>query len=133
LNAFYILSKIIQAAKQTEWIAKRSERCLPHARRDTQPGLFANIDHDAILDTLDAYGQGGLPSRHGTPASGDLHSHLILRTYNLCLKIPPVELSHQRVSDVIWFDISVENSPVHVFDYNPSYQRRQFVVAFHIS
>jgi uncharacterized protein YraI len=30
------------------------------------------------------------------------------------------------VSNVVWFDVSVKNSPVHVFDYNPSYPRRRF-------
>ena len=52
---------------------------------------------------------------------------------NLRLQIAAVELCHQCMREVVGFDISVKNSPVHVFDYNPSYPRRQFVVAFHIS
>jgi hypothetical protein len=46
--------------------------------------------------------------------------------------VAAVELRHQGVGDVVWLDISVKNSSVHVFDYNPALLATTVVVVFHV-
>jgi hypothetical protein len=48
------------------------------------------------------------------------------------MHISAVKFRHQGMSNVVWIDVSVKNSSVHIFDYNPLYQRRRFVVVFYI-
>lgn len=52
LNAFQILREIVQAREQAERVAKRRPRSLTEARRDTQPRLLTELDHDAIFHLL---------------------------------------------------------------------------------
>ena len=51
---------------------------------------------------------------------------------HLRVHVAAVEFRHQRVGDVVRFDVSVKDSSVHVFDYNPLYKRRRYVVVFHL-
>lgn len=105
---------------------------MTQARRHTQPCLLAYFHHDPIFNGLNTNRHGCLSARWGAPAGGDLHSHFLLGPQYLGLKVPTVELSHEGMSEVVGFDVSVKNSSVHVFDYNPLYKRRRSVVAFHI-
>ena len=98
----------------------------------TQPGLPAQFDHNAIFNLLDADRQGGLPAGHGSRPCSDLHRPVIVLSNHLRVHVAAVEFRHQGVGDVIRFDVSVKDSSVHVFDYNPLYKRRRYVVAFHL-
>jgi len=81
---------------------------------------------------MEADGQRGLPARHGSRPGCDLHGHIVVLPNHLCMHVAAVEFCHQGIGDVIRFDISVKDSSVHVFDYNPLYERRRYVVAFHL-
>ena len=51
---------------------------------------------------------------------------------HLGVQVAAVEFRLQGVGDVIRFDVSMKDSSVHVFDYNPLYKRRRYVVVFHL-
>jgi len=65
--------------------------------------------------------------------SRDLHCDFVFLTDDLRVHIAAVEFCHQGMSNIVGFDVSMKNSSVHVFDYNPLYQRRRSVVVFHLS
>jgi hypothetical protein len=119
LNVFDILREIIQPAKQTEWIPKRRYGGVPQARRDPKPGLLTSLNHHPIFNFLYIDGKGGLPARHRAHARRNLHSHFVLIAYDLRMQVATIELYHKCMSHIVWYYISVKNSPVHVFDYNP--------------
>jgi len=81
---------------------------------------------------MDADGERGLPSGHGSRPCCDLHRHIVVLPNYLRMHVAAVEFRHQGVGDIIRFDISVKDSSVHVFDYNPLYERRRYVVVFHL-
>ena len=119
LDVFDILCEIVQSAEQAEWIAKRGYGCLTQTRRHSQPGLLTQIHHDPILHFLDGDGECRLPAGHGTHAGCHLDRHFLLIADHLGVQVAAVKFSHQGLRDVVRFDVSVKNSPVHVFDYNP--------------
>ena len=98
----------------------------------TQPRLPAQFDHNAIFNLVDADRKRSLPTGHGSCPCGDLHGHFLVFSNHLRVHVAAVEFRHQGVGDVIGFDVSVKDSSVHVFDYNPLYQRRRYVVVFHL-
>jgi hypothetical protein len=105
---------------------------MAEAGRYTQPGLPAQFDHDAIFNLMDANGERGLPARHGARPCCDLNGHVFGLSNHLRMHIATVEFRHQCVSNIIRFDVSVKDSSIHVFDYNPLYKRRRYVVAFYL-
>lgn len=133
LDALDILGEIVQAVEQAKWIAQRRKRGLPDTRRDPEPRLFANVDHHPILNGLEGDRESSLSAGHGAQTGGNLYRHFVFRARYLGVEIATIEFCHQRMCNVIGLDVAVKNSPVHLFDYNPSIPRRQFVVAFHIS
>jgi hypothetical protein len=132
LHAFDILGKIIQPAQQTERIPQGCEGCVAQAGRDSQPGLLAHLNHDAILDGLNVNSQRGVPAGPCPGMGGNLDGHFVLIPQHLGMHVAAIELCHQGMCDIIGFDVSVKDSSVHVFDYNPLYRRRRFVVVFNI-
>ncbi len=130
LDAFQILRQIIQPAQQTKWIPQRRPRRLTEARRNPQPSLLAQLDHDPILGFLNVDCERGLPAGHGTHVRGDLHCHFVLCADGLRVQVAAVEFRHQGMGNVARFYFPVKNSPVHDFDYNPLHPRRLQVVAF---
>ncbi len=132
LDAFNILREVIQAVDQAEGVAKSCNRSVTQARSHSQPGLLAYFHHDPVFNSLDADGHGCLSTRGRAHSGGDLYSHFLFCPHKLRMKVPTVELSHECMSKIVGFDVSVKNSSVHVFDYNPLYKRRRSVVAFHI-
>jgi len=133
LHIFYILSEIVQSSEQAEGIAQRRDGCLTQAGSHSQPGLLTQLHHNAIFNFFDVDGQRSVPTRHHPHARCNLHSDLVLVAYYLCVHIPTVKLCDQGVGHVVWRDVSVKNSSVHVFDYNPLYERRRNVVVFYLS
>jgi hypothetical protein len=73
LNIFNILRQIIQPTKQIKRIPQCRPRRLTEARRNSQPCLFAQLDHDPILSFLNVDRERGLPARYGTRSCGDLY------------------------------------------------------------
>jgi len=50
----------------------------------------------------------------------------------LRVHVPMVIFGHEGIGNIGGLDVSVKNSSVHIFDYNPLYERRRSVVAFHV-
>jgi len=119
LYVFDVLREIIQPAEQAERIPERGYGSMTQACRHSQPGLLPQIHHDPILHVLDVDGECGLSARHGAHAGRNLYCHSLLIANHLCMQVSAIKFSHQGLSNVVRFDISVKNSPVHVFDYNP--------------
>jgi hypothetical protein len=132
LHAFNVLCEIVQSAEQAEGISQRGNGCMTQAGRDAEPGLLTHLDHDPVFDRLDVDGQCGLSAGHCAAAGGDLDSHFVVVPQDLRVHVAAVELRHQGVGDVVWLDISVKNSSVHVFDYNPALLATTVVVVFHV-
>jgi len=51
--------------------------------------------------------------------SGDLDGEFICLSNRLGAQVAAIELGHQSLCDVVWFDIPVKDSTFHVLDYNP--------------
>jgi len=133
LHIFNVLGKIVQPTQQAERIVQRREGRLTQAGGHSQPGLLPQLHHDAVFNFLDVDGQRRVPARHHPYACCDLHSDPILIAHYLCIHIPTVKLCDQSVGEIVWRNVSVKNSSVHVFDYNPLYERRRNVVVFYLS
>lgn len=132
LHVLDILRQIVQPAEQAQRIAKRRPGCLTETRRDPKPGLLAHFRHDAIFNLLDVDRQRGLPARHCIRARCDLHRNFVFPADHLRVHIPAVELRHQGMGNIVRVDVSVKDSSVHVFDYNPLYERRRYAAVFHL-
>ena len=114
-----ILGQIVQPAQKAERIAQRGHRGMAEARRQTEPGLLANVHQDAVFDGLQIDGHCGRPAGSEATACSYLYGHAIFVAQHLCVHAAAVELCHERLGNVIWFDIAMKNSSFHVFDYNP--------------
>ena len=129
LNAFDVLRDVVEPAEQAKWIPQRRPGCLSETRRDSQPCLFPQLDHDPIFNLLNADCQRGLPTRHGAHSCCNLHRDFVLVAHRLRTHIPAVEFRHEGLRNIARCYVPVENSSVHEFDYNPLHQRRLQVVA----
>jgi hypothetical protein len=119
LHVFDILCEIIQPSQQTKRISEGRNGGLPEACRHAQPSLLADLDHDPIFNALDRNGQRGLPAGLCSHARDDLDCQIVGLSNCLGTQVAPIEFSHQGLDNVIWFDVPVQDSSFHVFDYNP--------------
>lgn len=128
LDIFNVLGEIVQSTEQAKGIAECCKGSVAEAGCQTQPGLPAQFDHNAIFNFLDADSESGLSARHGSRPCSDLDRHVIGLPNHLRIHVAAVEFCHQSAGDIIRFDVAVKDSSIHVFDYNPLYKRRRYVV-----
>ena len=119
LDVFDILGQVVEPAEQAERVAQGREGRLPEACGHAQPGLLADLQHHAVLHGLNVDRHGGVPAGAGAHAGGDLDGHFILCAQDLGVQVAAVEFRHQGVGDIVRLDVPVEDSSVHVIDYNP--------------
>ena len=94
LHAFDILGKVIQPAEQAERIAKCRESGMPEACRDPQPGLLTQLHHDAIFNSLEVDGEGGVSARAVPIARSNLDSHPVFVAQELGVQVAAVKFRH---------------------------------------
>ena len=119
LDVFKILRKVVQPAQQGKWITKRGQRGLPQTGRHAQPGLLSNLHHNPFIGALQCNCESCVAARLCTQSRGNLHGHLPGLPECLCVQVAVIEFTQQSLRDIAWLYVSVKNSPVHVFDYNP--------------
>lgn len=76
LNVLDILRQVIDPIEQRKWVAQRREGRPSQTGSYSKPGLFSDLNGNAIFDRLKSNAQGGLSTRRGTLPAGNLNVDL---------------------------------------------------------
>jgi len=115
LEILDILGQIVEAPEQTEGIPQGPHCRRPQAGRDPEPGLLADLSHNAIFRRLEGYGQCRGPSRCGTLSSSNLDDHLLVLTKGLGAQVAAIELREEGLGHIGWADWAVKDSSLHIW------------------
>jgi hypothetical protein len=118
LNALHILGDIIQPLKDRQGSEQdRHSRCAD-AGRNPKPGLLAELDHHAIFDLPELDRDRSLPAAASAPAGRNLDRNGVRISNCLHAEIAAVESRLEFSRHVLWRDVPMINSLLHLLDYN---------------
>lgn len=118
LQVLDVLSEVIQAMQQIPWIQQGCQSRLPQGGCRAKPFLLAELNENAIRRLLERDGQRRRPTGRGARPRPDLHYKVVLLPQDLRPQSTAIELGHQSTGKNERSEVTMQDSSLHVFDYN---------------